>query len=87
VDGIGRIRIMPLYQVGLVAATVVINYRDSFTGMIGLWATNSYQHDALVMPIVALLLWRHNSAHAAKNIRPWSWDLPLLVAIVCRKLS
>ena len=80
--GIGGIRILPLAQIGLVAAAVITIYWDSFVRMTALWATSSYRHGALVVPIVALLLWRQNSALAAKTVRPWFWGLPLLVATV-----
>ena len=69
----------------LLAAAVVLAFRDSFSSMFGLWSLSSYQHAYIVPPMSLLLLWMARREFAAQPLVgsavglvllfAWAWEL------------
>ncbi len=74
----------PLARMALVvllAAVVVLIFRDSFASMVALWSLSSYQHAYLVPPVSLLLFWMARREFAAESLRGSGLGLALLAVL------
>jgi exosortase A len=74
----------PLARMALVvllAAAVVLIFRDSFASMVALWSLSSYQHAYLVPPVSLLLVWMARREFAAESLRGSGLGLALLAVL------
>jgi exosortase A len=74
----------PLARMALVvllAAVVVLIFRESFASMFGLWSLSSYQHAYIVPPMSLLLLWMARREFTAEPLRGSAVGLVLLAAL------
>jgi exosortase A len=65
----------------LIAAAVVLVFRDSFASMVQLWSLSSYQHAWIVAPMALLLLWMERQAFAAAPMRGSGVGLVMLAVL------
>lgn len=73
---------LPLLALALAWAGLLLVYRDTAAGMVGIWArSDTFAHGFLVLPISLWLVWRGRDRLAPLQPRPSPrWLLPLLLA-------
>jgi exosortase D (VPLPA-CTERM-specific) len=65
----------------LVAAALVVLYRDVAVKLVHDWATDgNYSHGFLIVPIALYFVWERRARLAAAAIRPSAWGLPVAAA-------
>jgi len=71
----------PLLVLGLLALAVLVLYRQTALGMVGIWwRSGTFTHAFLVPPIVLYLAWRRRARVSPMTPRPVPWlALPLLL--------
>ena len=74
----------PALVLGLIWLGLLLVYRDTVAGMVGIWArSDTFAHGFLVLPISLWLVWRGRDRLAVLQPRPaLPWLLPLLAAAV-----
>lgn len=72
----------PVLVLGLIWLGLLLVYRDTAVGMVGIWArSDTFAHGFLVLPISAWLVWRGRDRLAVLQPAPsLPWLLPLLAA-------
>ena len=65
----------------LLAAAVVLVFRDSFASMFHLWSLSSYQHAYIVPPMSLLLLWMARREFATQPLTGSAVGLVLLAVL------